>query len=229
MPYYDTRPTETSIIADLAERQRRSEANRRLESATVGSGGIILDGGAIIVKDSSGAEIAAIGDLGNGRTGISVIGSSGFTTFDQIAFGTRTAKAPSKVYFGRASTYGSDHLPANTWHYLSPNIENFQVTGGRMTVTVGAELRVGGEGSGQLYFGAGYFGPGGVFGAQFADCVSLARSAGMDNLLGASREIVFEGLPEGTYSVRTACWLGTLGDPGIYGEISNRSVAVRLL
>ncbi|MEU5965959.1 hypothetical protein ABZ777_32540 [Micromonospora parva] len=50
-------------LADLERQVRELQAGRRLEAATIGAGGIRIQGGTVVVVDADGAEIIRIGKV----------------------------------------------------------------------------------------------------------------------------------------------------------------------
>jgi hypothetical protein len=70
MPFYDTPPRVTDILAKLAGEQRRVSANRRVENAQISRGGITI-------TDPTGSVVGRVGLLGDGSFGISSFDSEG--------------------------------------------------------------------------------------------------------------------------------------------------------
>ena len=218
MPFYDTPATVTGTLSQIAQEQRRSAANRRLESAVIGSGGIqILD---------ENEELAAtIGALPGGGTGIAVVGADGYTSFDQLAFGRKYARNDAEVTFGGPGTGAT--YPRGSWQYVGPNLTGLRVTGGRLTVTVGCNIVLA-LGPGGAFVGARLVGPS-TRNPELGTSLSLdRRGEGMVNQMGASREIVFEGLADGEYDVQMAYQNTAVGSPGAILTASYRTISATL-
>lgn len=229
MPSFERPRGTEDVLREHEEQIRRLGNTRTLENATIGSGGILLDGGSITIRDDNGQDRAVIGALGTDASGeeqfgIGVVGASGVTTFDQIAFGTKVAKNASEVSFGVGQTH-----PKNQWVWgAGPDIEGVWVTGGRLTTVVSAYVHLEG-GPGTMYVGAGLLAPTGIIAPDWSDCLALDfRGSGMGTAMAASREVVFTGLANGYYHIRTGYYLGALGDPGAVSQIKSRSISARL-
>lgn len=231
MAYYDQIPGVTGKLSQLEDELRRASSNRRMENAVVGAGGVVLDGGAIVVNDSAGDPAAVIGQLDNGQRGIAVVGASGFVTFDQLAFGTRVVRNAAMVSCGDPGTYPGSS-PKNVWNYLGPDINGVRVTGGRLTVMVSALMGLGGEGAvtGFMAVRVQQTDGGHVRSPQFSEALSQDfRGGSMGTSMGATRELIYEGLPEGTYNIQAAYYAAAPGSPGGQASFESRQVSARLL
>lgn len=89
MPSYDTPPRVSDLLKNLVREQRRMAANRRLENATIGQGGITI-------TDPEGNVVGKIGELDDGTTGISGTSQVG-TSLTLASLDTRIVAVDAKA------------------------------------------------------------------------------------------------------------------------------------
>jgi hypothetical protein len=110
-------------------------AGRRLEAASIGEGGITINGGALRVVDGTGALVAQVGALGDGSFGVAAINpaTSDLVSLTTLAFGMRDQTAGGAISV-TSTTYVSDAS--------GPQVEVTVGPSRRVLVLVCAEVRI---------------------------------------------------------------------------------------
>lgn len=200
--------------------------------------------GAILSRDEDMVERARFGRLTDGTHGVTgrIVGStiSGGEINGTVVrtqhliiedgagnelpltqlMGQKAGKNAAVLTMGSGGT-----IAANAWFYDTALNQSVVVANGRLAVTVSARLMVT-VGKGDLTAGYRITGPTAVAATRDVGLQCYYNLAGMDQIQQGSWADLVDGLAPGAYTVCPAYYLGSIGSPAAYGEVSRRAINV---
>lgn len=196
-------------------------ARTLMEAATAPQlGDSTVQNGAIIVLDEDGNERARFGRLLDGSWGVAIQDSAGNSLPLSQLMQQVAGKASGTLTFGPSGT-----LAANAWYYDTALSQTVSVTTGQLSLTVSARLMVT-DGKGDLTAGYRIVGPTNVAATRDVGLQCYYNLAGMDAIVQGSWSDLVTDLSPGTYTITPAYYLGSVGTPAAYGEVSRRVISV---
>lgn len=245
----------TELLESLKQRVTELENGERLGNSSIAEGALIARdgsgaerarfgqltdgtfgvtgrfvGGDVIGANLSGSTVSggtvtgAVVEGGTVRTpNLVVTGGAGNELSLSQLLAQRSGKVAAQLTIGPAS---GGTLAANTWHYDTALNQTVPVMNGRLDITITARLLVT-VNKGDLTAGFRVTGPTGVAPSREDGLGCYWDGAsGMEDRVQASYRTLVTGLASGTYTVCPAYFLGSVGSPGSYGEVSNRAIVV---
>lgn len=178
-------------LATLERQVRELAAARRMEAATIGSGGLTVTDGAIRVLDAGGVLKVQAGKLPDGTYGLAAVNDGGqLVTLSTLAFGLQAAVITTQE--GRTSSTLGDLAT------VGPAVTVTVGETGRCLVMVGCTASYGAVFAGGLM---GYAISGATTRAASIDEAMETSTTAENVVFGATRAFIAEGLTPGANTI----------------------------
>lgn len=129
---YNALPRLETKFKDLEARVRTLETAPRLSSASVGEGGLIIQGGNIRIQDPNGNDQVRLGQLMDGTYGIEQVVDNAWVSMLQLAKGTQSASDSSSINVDAGTGTTS------AWNISGPSV-NFTTFTGKFAILLVAQ------------------------------------------------------------------------------------------